>query len=687
MTMNDSARICFRWLVLVLGLGVSCFGLAPALRAQTAPQITVQPMSQTAFEGDTVSFSVNATGSDLNYQWRHATTNLPGATASQLILNNVTFDHAGTYSVIVSNSVGTAASEKALLTVLPQSLWAWGANDDGKATTPAGLNDAVALAAGGVHSLALRANGTVTAWGLNGYFGYTDVPAGLAEVVSMAAGVYHSLALRSDGAVVGWGGTEAGQFAFQGDWNGVVAVAAGNYYCLGLRADGTVVVAGDPMFGLPAVSPELRNVTAIAAGATHCLTLCGDGTVRAWGSQTTVPEGLTDVVGVACGESHNLALRANGTVAAWGANTSGQADVPDGLDNVVAIACGSAHSLALEADGTVVAWGLDTSGQASVPVHVFPADAIGAGCAATHSLAARAFGPPFITTRLANQVWTQLPRPEAVYFRVEATGARPLYYQWQRNGVDLPDETHSVLKVANPAAHPGRYSVIVSNALGVAKIPPATLQVTFPQTPLQTALDNDLQWTNGGHAAWFMQTSNTLDRVDAAQSGAVGDNQESWLETTLSGPGFLVYWWKASSEPDYDFLEFWLDGVLQPGRISGSTPWQQQIVPIPGGAHVVRWRYVKDAEGRAGLDAGFLDLVTFSPSLPSAAVLPNSWFQMGFTNSPAAAITVIGSTDLTLPVGLWNVLGNATEIVPGQFLFTDTQTTNTVQRFYRTRLP
>jgi len=68
----------------------------------------------------------------------------------------------------------------------------------------------VAIAAGGYHSLALRADGTVVGWGDNTY-GQRDPPASATNVVAVAAGEAHSLALRADGTVLGWGWNQYGQ--------------------------------------------------------------------------------------------------------------------------------------------------------------------------------------------------------------------------------------------------------------------------------------------------------------------------------------------------------------------------------------------------------------------------------------------------------------------------------------------
>jgi hypothetical protein len=191
---------------------------------------------------------------------------------------------------------------------------AWGWNDDGQATVPDGLADVVAIAAGETHSLALHADGTVTAWGGDPYYEQATVPDGLAGVEAIAAGYRHSLALLSNGTVTGWGYDFAGQ----------------------------------------ATAPDgLVNVVAIAGGGGHSLALHADGTVTAWGwnddGQTDVPDGLDDVVAIAAGIFHSVALRSDGTVTAWGYNTLGQTDVPVGLTGVVAIAAGVMHNLALVA--------------------------------------------------------------------------------------------------------------------------------------------------------------------------------------------------------------------------------------------------------------------------------------------------------------------------------------------------
>ena len=220
----------------------------------------------------------------------------------------------------------------------------------------------IAVAAGTAHSLALRADGTVAAWGDSTY-GQISVPIGLTNVVAIAAGDLHSLALKSDGTVVAWGAGAAnsgtwpdlGQSLMPSGLTNVVAISGGALHSLALTSDGTVVTWGDNYFGQTNLPAGLTNVVAIAAGGFHNLALRRDGTVVAWGEshsgQTDLPAGLTSVVAIAGGRFHSLVLRTDGTVIGWG-----ETRVPEQIANVVAIAAGEDICLALRADSTLDFW-------------------------------------------------------------------------------------------------------------------------------------------------------------------------------------------------------------------------------------------------------------------------------------------------------------------------------------------
>ncbi|MBW7989638.1 MAG: hypothetical protein FVQ84_06430 [Planctomycetes bacterium] len=133
-----------------------------------------------------------------------------------------------------------------------------------------------------------------------------------------------------------------------------------------------------------------------------------------------------------------------------------------------------------------------------------------------------------------------------------------------------------------------------------------------PSDPLSEALDTNLSFTTDGDAGWFSQTAMAFFDGDAAQSGELLDEQESLIQTTVDGAGTLNFFWKVSSEVGYDYLEFYIDGVLQ-DRISGSIDWHQMVYAITDpGLHVLDWRYVKDEGVSSGSDSGWIDQVQWS---------------------------------------------------------------------------
>ena len=299
--------------------------------------------------------------------------NAVGVTATNV---NATFNEAldpktitsGSFTVVRKSKVIKVATGGGHTVALRDdgTVTAWGENSDGQISIPVGLTNVMSVAAGGSTTVALKEDGTVVAWGSN-YDGQTSVPTGLSEVVAIAAGGRHTVALKSDGKVVAWGNNEHGQTTVPTDLSGVVAVAVGSTHTVALKGDGTVVAWGSNVFNQSAVPSNLSGVVAVAAGSCHTVAMKDDGTLVAWGDnsngQTVVPSNLFDVVAVAAGSNHTLALRNDGTVVAWGesyslSSVTGQAFIPNDLTGVVSISAGGLHDVVVKNDGTVVAWAL-----------------------------------------------------------------------------------------------------------------------------------------------------------------------------------------------------------------------------------------------------------------------------------------------------------------------------------------
>jgi hypothetical protein len=185
---------------------------------------------------------------------------------------------------------------------------------------PAGATNVMDIAAGQVHSLALRADGKVLAWGDNLY-GQTSVPAGLSDVVAVAAGGRHSLALKSDGTVTAWGYNVYNQTNVPASATNVVAIAAGDLHSVALKADGTLV-----SWGNLASPPPAFNVIGIAAGNGFSLALRDDSAIVPWGGYPATPFGLSNVVAIASGFNHALLIGPNRPPTAANSSTDGLAN-------------------------------------------------------------------------------------------------------------------------------------------------------------------------------------------------------------------------------------------------------------------------------------------------------------------------------------------------------------------------
>jgi len=345
----------------------------------------------------------------------------------------------------------------------------WGHTSYYNPNVPAGLTNAVKLGGGFFHTLALKADGSVAAWGV-GRSGAAEItPAGLSNVVEVAGAIYHSLVLQSNGSVFAWG-------AYSGT-NGpvglsnVVAIAAGGYHNLAIKADGTLAEWGD-MANPPA---DFMGAIAVACGGSHSLALQADGKVFVWGNnsfgQTNMPHDLTNGVAIAAGGNHSVVLKADGQVVAWGNNSRGQTNVPPGLSNVVALAAGNEFCVALKEDGTVVPWG-DYVGT-NIPGGLTNLEAIVAGgyyaAALTGVGALRIIQQPHNVDAVAG---------DSPVFRCVLVGRPRASAQWRFNGAPIPSQTNEFLALASVTPdQAGNYFLGAGNGLTNLQSASATLTI------------------------------------------------------------------------------------------------------------------------------------------------------------------------------------------------------------------
>ena len=375
--------------VVVSSGGSSVTSLPATFNLAYPPQITnTTPSAGVTWMVTNTTLSVfvdqtSASAYPLHYQWQLNGTNIASSTNSTYTIFNLVAASEGSYTVVITNALGTSSATWACCLAFPGMMEAWGSDGYGENHRPVGLTNAAAIAAGEYQSIAVTDSGTVVQWGKysdgTNFYSVTNFtncsPPPGSNVVAVAAGMGQALALLANGTVTNWGLNGAlGNSVPTNITNGIKAIACGDQFDLVLLTNGTVSAwgYGGTNGSLTNVPSSLTNAIAIAAGAQHSLALLANGTVVGWGynpaGETNVPSGLSNVVAIAAGAHHNLALiSSNGTVVAWGTNNFGQTNVPAGLSNVMAIAAGANHSVALLNTNIIVEWGGNGSGQATVP--------------------------------------------------------------------------------------------------------------------------------------------------------------------------------------------------------------------------------------------------------------------------------------------------------------------------------
>ena len=127
-------------------------------------------------------------------------------------------------------------------------------------------------------------------------------------------------------------------------------------------------------------------------------------------------------------------------------------------------------------------------------------------------------------------------------------------------------------------------------------------------------------FTTGGNGNWATQTSVKYAGTYAAKSGTIGDSQSTQMSHTIvipAGGATLSFYYNVSSESNYDYLRFYIDGVQQ-NQWSGAIGWTQQTYLLTAGSRTLRWEYSKDSSSSSGTDAAYIDNVTITTAAPAA---------------------------------------------------------------------
>ena len=125
-------------------------------------------------------------------------------------------------------------------------------------------------------------------------------------------------------------------------------------------------------------------------------------------------------------------------------------------------------------------------------------------------------------------------------------------------------------------------------------------------------------WTNDANNPWRRVTEDPYEGEYCMRSGAIGNNGTTTLILTheAGSNDTVSFYYKVSSEANYDKLHFYIDNV-EKGTWSGSIAWTKAAYPVNAGVHNYKWTYTKDNSVNSGSDCAWIDYV----SLPAARVM------------------------------------------------------------------
>ncbi len=172
------------------------------------------------------------------------------------------------------------------------------------------------------------------------------------------------------------------------------------------------------------------------------------------------------------------------------------------------------------------------------------------------------------------------------------------------------------------------------------------IEIGSTMEDFETADFTKYPWSHGGNQHWLITDSVVYQGNEAARSGYITHSQTSYLSINqyILSDGYVRFFKKVSCERDnnnhnYDYLAFYIDGA-EKARWDGDIDWSQESFPVTSGNHTFKWTYVKDYSVNYGLDAAWLDNISFplcgDPN-PELTVIPSSISRTVFINSTDSA--------------------------------------------------
>lgn len=178
--------------------------------------------------------------------------------------------------------------------------------------------------------------------------------------------------------------------------------------------------------------------------------------------------------------------------------------------------------------------------------------------------------------------------------------AAPFSWNWDTTGYS--NGSHAIKAIATDNS-----SNTAENSISVTLLAPA-------EEGFESGNFNAFSWSNVSASPWTVQSAISFSGTYAAKSGIIAHSTSTSLAIpmTVSSAGNISFYQMMSSEANYDYLRFYIDGVQQ-GQWSGVGVWTQQSYAVTAGLHTFTWTYSKDGSDIGGSDCAYLDHIIFPP--------------------------------------------------------------------------
>ncbi|MFO7895307.1 MAG: C25 family cysteine peptidase [Candidatus Cloacimonadales bacterium] len=188
---------------------------------------------------------------------------------------------------------------------------------------------------------------------------------------------------------------------------------------------------------------------------------------------------------------------------------------------------------------------------------------------------------------------------------------------------------------------------------------------------------SSMAWENGT-PGWEIVTE-AYEGDYAMKNASISHNQSTSISITMevASDSEISFWKKVSSESNYDYLRFYINGSQQ-AEWSGDIAWSEEVFEVAAGENTFEWEYEKDGSVSNGSDCGWIDMITFpgGGTLVEQPIINLSTTEMDFgdvtpneTETETFTISNLGNAVLTGDIEInedFSLDLDSFEILPGE---------------------